>query len=68
MLTRWFMWFVIILIGAVILSPAIALIGMDPLPGDFTFTFQNTHIYMPLTTSFIVCAALVFLFLLLSRR
>jgi hypothetical protein len=60
-------WIALDLIGAFILSPAVAMIGLDPLPGDFHLTLGNTHLYLPLATSFIVCVCLTLLFFLYRR-
>ncbi len=57
----------IILLGAVILCPAVALFGFDPLPGDFHVNFGDIHIYMPLGTSLIASGALTLLFLFVRR-
>lgn len=60
-------WIALILVGAVILCPAVAYMGLDPLPGDFTFTWGQTQIYMPFATSLIVSVSLTLLFLILRR-
>jgi hypothetical protein len=46
----------ILLIGAVVLMPAIAYLGLDPLPGDFTIQHGNWHMLVPVTYS--LCASL----------
>jgi len=61
-------WIAIILIGAIVLAPAIGMIGLDPLlPGDFTLRLGSTHIYMPLGTSLAVSVSLTLLFLFMRR-
>jgi hypothetical protein len=61
-------WIAIILIGAIVLAPAIGMIGLDPLlPGDFTLHVGNAHIYLPLGTAFAVSGSLTLLFLIMRR-
>ena len=60
-------WAVIILLGAVILCPAVAFFGFDPLPGDFHLNFGDIHLYVPLGTSLIASGALTLLFLIMRR-
>ena len=54
-------------IGALILCPVIAMLDLDPLPGDFTLRWETTHFYMPFTESLIVSVSLTLLFFLLRR-
>jgi Protein of unknown function (DUF2905) len=61
------LWLGLMVIGALILCPAIAMLGLDPLPGDFTFHWGQTAIYMPFGTSLIVSVSLTLLFFLLRR-
>ncbi|MGA9796376.1 MAG: DUF2905 family protein [Rhizomicrobium sp.] len=60
-------WAVIILLGAVLLSPAVAYFDFSPLPGDFHLNFGDTHLYVPLGTSLIASVALTLLFLIMRR-
>ena len=60
-------WIAMVLIGALILCPAIAMLDLDPLPGDFSFTWGQTQIYMPFVSSLIVSVSLTLLFLLFRR-
>jgi hypothetical protein len=46
----------IMIIGAAALAPAIAYIGLDPLPGDFTINQGNLHFAVPVTYS--LCASM----------
>jgi hypothetical protein len=46
----------IILAGAVFMAPAIAMIGLEPVPGDFTINLANIHTAVPVTYS--LCASL----------
>ena len=43
-------------LAAVALVPAIAYVGPDPLPGDFTINHGNLHMAVPVTYS--LCASL----------
>ena len=60
-------WLGMIVIGALILCPAIAMLDLDPLPGDFLLHFGTMHIYMPFTESAILSGSLTLLFLVLRR-
>ena len=46
----------IVIIGAAALAPAIAYMGLDPLPGDFSIDQGNLHIAVPVTYS--LCASM----------
>jgi hypothetical protein len=46
----------ILIVGAAALAPAIAYIGLDPVPGDFTLHQGNWHLAVPVTYS--LCASL----------
>jgi Protein of unknown function (DUF2905) len=46
----------IVIVGAAALAPAIAYIGLDPLPGDFAINQGNLHIAVPVTYS--LCASM----------
>jgi hypothetical protein len=60
-------WALIVLLGALILCPAIAFFGFDPLPGDFHVNYGSIHYYIPLGTSLIASGALALLFLIMRR-
>ena len=61
-------WIAIIIAGGIILSPAIGMIGLQPLlPGDFTLRLGSAHIYLPLGTSLAVSVSLTLLFLFMRR-
>jgi len=53
----------IVVLGALVLSPAIAYLEITPLPGDITFNWQNHHIFLPFTQSLIASVVLALLFL-----
>jgi hypothetical protein len=59
--------FGIFIAGAVVLAPAIAFIGLDPLPGDFAIHLGSLNITVPVTYS--LCASLdLGLFYYLMKR
>jgi DUF2905 family protein len=60
-------WTVIILLGALILSPAVAYFDFAPLPGDIHVNYDNMHFYLPFTSSLIASVVLSLLFWLLRR-
>ena len=64
---RYLGWVLLMLAGAVILSPVVAMLGLDPLPGDFHMHFGETNLYVPLGTSLIASVALTLLFFTLRR-
>ena len=45
----------ILVVGALILSPAVAYLGLDPLPGDIAFHLGDWHINIPVAYS--LCAS-----------
>jgi hypothetical protein len=53
--------------GALVLCPAIAFFGIDPLPGDFHLNWNNHKFFLPLTQSLIASAALGLLFLVARK-
>ena len=46
----------ILLLGAMVLSPAIAVLGLDPISGDLAFGLGRSHLAIPVTYS--LCASL----------
>jgi hypothetical protein len=46
----------ILILGAAILSPVVAAIGLDPVPGDIVFRLGSTPVVIPVTYS--LCASL----------
>jgi hypothetical protein len=56
-----------VLLGALLLCPAVAFFGFDPLPGDFQVNYGDIHIYVPFGTSLIGSVALTLLFLVVRR-
>lgn len=49
--------------GAVVLSPVVAFLEIDPLPGDVHLNWENHKLFLPFTQSLIASAALGLLFL-----
>ena len=49
--------------GALALSPAVAWLGIDPLPGDVTLQWQEHKLFLPFAQSAIASAGLGLLFL-----
>lgn len=57
----------ILIVGAIILSPMVAAIGFDPVPGDIAFRLGDAHINIPVAYS--LCASLgLALFLKIMKR
>jgi hypothetical protein len=57
----------ILVLGALILSPAIAYLGLDPVPGDFTFRNGDLHFTVPVAYSLCASAGLALLYYFLKR-
>jgi Protein of unknown function (DUF2905) len=57
----------ILILGAVVLAPAISYIGLDPLPGDFTINHDNLHFAVPVTYSLCASLGLGLLYYLMKR-
>ena len=61
-------WGLIILLGALVLCPAVAYFDfLPPLPGDIHFDYGNGLIYLPLASSLIASVFLTLLFWLLRK-
>ncbi len=48
---RWLIYLGILLVGALLLSQAIAMMELEPLPGDIMYDKQNWHIHIPVLYS-----------------
>jgi len=48
---RFLIYLGIFLIGALVLSQAIAMIDLDPMPGDILYDRENWHIHIPVIYS-----------------
>ncbi len=57
----------IVLLGALVLSPLVAMLEIDPLPGDFRFSWESHQFFLPLTQSAIASVSLGLLFLLARK-
>ncbi len=57
----------IILIGAVVLAPLVAMLDITPLPGDIRFNWGNQPVFLPFTQSAIASLSLALLFQLARR-
>lgn len=53
----------VILLGAMVLSPVVALLQIDPLPGDVSLNLANHRVFLPFTQSLIASVSLALLFL-----
>ena len=56
----------ILLLGALVLSPAIAYLGLDPMPGDIVFQQGNMHIVIPVIYSLCASGGLALLYYFLK--
>jgi hypothetical protein len=57
----------ILVVGAVILAPAIMLAEPDPMPGDFVLAWNNQHYPVPVLWSLCASGALALLYLVYRR-
>jgi hypothetical protein len=57
----------IVLLGALVLSPMVAMLEIDPLPGDLRFTWEHHAIFLPFTQSAIASIVLGLLFVIARR-
>ena len=57
----------ILVVGAVILAPAIMLAEPDPMPGDFVLAWSNQHYPVPVLWSLCASGALALLYLVYRR-
>ena len=57
----------IFLLGSLILSPAIAYLGLDPVPGDILFRSGDTRINVPVAYSLCASTGLTLLYYFLKR-
>ena len=66
-MVKYLIMFCILFIGSLALLPAVAMLGLPPLPGDITIQLDAFHLYMPFTSSFIAAADLTLLYFFLKR-
>jgi hypothetical protein len=57
----------ILVFGALVLSPVVALLELDPVPGDFAFSARDMHIHVPVLYSLCASGGLA-LFTYLMKR
>jgi hypothetical protein len=57
----------VFVIGAAALVPAIAYLGLDPMPGDFIINHGNLHMAVPVTYSLCVSMSLGLLYYFAKR-
>ena len=57
----------IFVLGALVLAPAIAAIGLEPMPGDIAFHWGDAQIAVPVAYSLCASAGLALLYYLLKR-
>ena len=57
----------ILLVGAAVLSPVIAMIGLDPLPGDQAFDYHHQHYVFPVIYSLCASAVLALFYYIMKR-
>ena len=57
----------ILLLGGLVLSQAVALAGLGGLPGDFTFHWGMTQVYVPLTSGILLSVVLSLVFWFLAK-
>jgi hypothetical protein len=58
---------IILVLGAIILCPVIMAFEPDPLPGDFSFTWNHHHIAVPVLWSLCASAGLALFYLFMKR-
>jgi hypothetical protein len=57
----------ILVVGAIMLSPAIAALGLDPVPGDIALNFGGFHLALPVTYSLCASTDLALLYWFMKR-
>ena len=57
----------ILLLGAVLLVPAIMMFDPEPMTGDFTVTLNNQHLNVPVLWSLCASGALALLYAILKQ-
>ena len=59
---RWLIYLGILLVGTLIFSQVIALMDLEPLPGDIIYNHENLHIHIPVLYSLGTSVILALLF------
>jgi hypothetical protein len=56
----------LLVLGAFVLSPAIAALGLDPMPGDLAFDLGHSHVAVPVAYSLCASMGLTLLYYLMK--
>jgi hypothetical protein len=62
-----FLGLMILLLGAVVLSPAVAIFDFDPMPGDIAFHWGQARINIPVAYSLCASLGLALLYKIMKR-
>jgi hypothetical protein len=57
----------ILLLGALVLSPAVAALELDPMPGDIMFRWGNTPVVIPVAYSLCASVGLALFYKIMKR-
>jgi hypothetical protein len=60
-------WVVIMLLGALVLCPAVAYLDLTPLPGDIHIHYGDMEFYVPLASSLVASVVLTLLFWIIRK-
>jgi hypothetical protein len=64
---KFFLFAILLLLGALVLSPVVAALDLDPVPGDIAFRFGNTPVVIPVTYSLCASIGLALLYRIMKR-
>jgi hypothetical protein len=64
---KFFLLATLLLLGALVLSPVVAALNLDPVPGDITFRFGGTPVVIPVTYSLCASIGLALLYRIMKR-
>jgi hypothetical protein len=57
----------ILIFGALVISPTIAYLDLDPVPGDIAFSVGDLHIHLPVLYSLCASGVLTLFYFILRR-
>ena len=57
----------VLLLGALVLSPALAALDLDPMPGDIMFRWGNTPVVIPVIYSLCASVGLALFYKIMKR-
>lgn len=57
----------VLLLGALVLSPVVAALGLDPMPGDIMFRWDNTPVVIPVIYSLCASVGLALFYKIMKR-